>query len=73
MRISGNPSRIAILAIAAFAALASPAFAQREARILPGANSRAPINIEAEKLDYFDRNRSSFTQAMSSRSRTIQR
>ncbi len=34
---------------------ATPALAQQPSRILPGASSRAPIRINAENLDYFDR------------------
>jgi lipopolysaccharide export system protein LptA len=46
--------RRAIGASAAGVLLAAPAIAQ-QTRILPGANSRAPISINADKLDYFDK------------------
>ena len=36
-------------------ALAGPAAAQRKSPIIPGGNSRAPINIDAGKLDYIDK------------------
>ena len=34
---------------------AQQAFAQKGGAILPGANARAPISINAEKLDYFEK------------------
>lgn len=40
----------------AFAAIAHPALAQRTGSpVLPGGNSRAPIQIDAAKLEYFDK------------------
>jgi lipopolysaccharide export system protein LptA len=45
-----------VLAALAFACFAGPAFAQRGGgAMLPGSNSRAPISVNAEKLDYFDK------------------
>ncbi len=43
------------LAITAFIARGPAAYAQNETRLLPGAGSRSPIEIESEKLDYFDK------------------
>ena len=60
MRNSGGAAesrRMArVLAAMAFACCAAPAFAQRGGgSLLPGSNSRAPISVNAEKLDYFDK------------------
>ena len=55
MRRPAYLSRVAIVTLLACAAHSSQALAQRETRILPGANSRAPIRINAETLDYFDK------------------
>jgi lipopolysaccharide export system protein LptA len=46
----------AALGLALACAIAQPAFAQRSGSpILPGGNSRAPIQIDAGKLDFFDK------------------
>ncbi len=37
------------------AACAAPALAQGAGAILPGSNSREPISVNAERLDYFDK------------------
>ena len=52
-----RPSGAARLAFigALIGAGAHPALAQRAGNILPGSNSRAPISVNAEKLDYFDK------------------
>lgn len=34
---------------------AAPAFAQKAGPLIPGGNSKAPINIDAGKLDFFDK------------------
>ena len=45
-----------VLAAMAFACCAAPASAQRGGgSLLPGSNSRAPISVNAERLDYFDK------------------
>lgn len=44
------------LALIALSALASPALSQRaNSPVIPGGNSRAPISIDAGKLDFFDK------------------
>ena len=49
-------SNVRLGAIARLAALVSAQFAFAQANpVLPGGNSRAPISINAEKLDYFDK------------------
>jgi len=47
----------AILALSAFGLVISPALAQKSnsGGVLPGGNSKDPINVEAAKLDYFDK------------------
>jgi lipopolysaccharide export system protein LptA len=45
--------RVLAFAVAATCGVASTALAQKA--ILPGGNSRKPIDIEAAKLDYFDK------------------
>ncbi len=47
----------ATLALAALAGLSTEALAQKRggAAVLPGGNAKQPINIEAVKLDYFDK------------------
>ncbi len=45
----------AVVASLALATGASSASAQGSARLLPGGNSRAPVTVDAEKLDYFDK------------------
>lgn len=49
-----NLARGALLACAA-CLWAQQAVAQRDTRLLPGGNARAPITVDAEKLDYFDK------------------
>lgn len=45
----------AVTGLALAAAASEPAFAQRSGSpVLPGGNSRAPIQIDAAKLEYFD-------------------
>jgi len=36
-------------------AVSSAALAQRAGPVLPGGNSRAPVNVDANKLEYFDK------------------
>jgi lipopolysaccharide export system protein LptA len=36
-------------------ALSGPALAQKAGPVLPGGNSKAPVNIDASKLEYFDK------------------
>ena len=47
----------AVLALLILASAASPAYAEkpRSGAILPGGNSKNPVNIAAAKLDYFDK------------------
>ena len=53
---SGALALMAHVALMALMALASPALAQRaNSPIIPGGNSRAPISIDAGKLDFFDK------------------
>ncbi|HEY8578480.1 MAG TPA: LptA/OstA family protein [Beijerinckiaceae bacterium] len=47
--------RLRALLVAAAALAATPALAQKRTPLIPGGNSRAPINIDAGKLDYFDK------------------
>lgn len=52
----GRSCARAFMAFAALVALASPTLAQRaNSPIIPGGNSRAPISIDAGKLDFFDK------------------
>ena len=47
-----------VLAAALVLGLSAPAFAQKggaRAPILPGGNSRAPVSVDAAKLEYFDK------------------
>ncbi len=53
-------SRACALALSPAFALAlafgcAPAFAQKAGPLIPGGNSRAPVSIDAGKLDYFDK------------------
>lgn len=55
-RASANAARLAAIAAALAIASLSPAGAQRTGSpVLPGGNSRAPIQIDAGKLDFFDK------------------
>ncbi len=51
----GAATFFAAAAMTALATLAAATGAARAAAILPGGNSKQPINIEAAKLDYFDK------------------
>ena len=42
-------------ALAIYAGAVTPSAAQRGGSVLPGSNSRAPISVNAERLDYFDK------------------
>ena len=53
--VSSFRGRAFLLSVALGLALAGPAAAQRKSPIIPGGNSRAPINIDAGKLDYIDK------------------
>jgi len=54
--IRGRSGALALIALMAPMALASPALAQRaNSPIIPGGNSRAPISVDAGKLDFFDK------------------
>jgi lipopolysaccharide export system protein LptA len=63
--VAGFPSgvcaacvRIAVLALCVVLptlALPGPALAQKAGPLIPGGNSRAPVSIDASKLDYFDK------------------
>ncbi|MGH6831013.1 MAG: organic solvent tolerance protein OstA, partial [Methylocella sp.] len=48
---------LAVLALLTLASAAFPAYAEkpRSGAILPGGNSKDPVNIAAAKLDYFDK------------------
>ncbi len=54
MRMPSAATRMVFMG-ALICAGAQPVFAQRAGNILPGSNSRAPISVNAEKLDYFDK------------------
>jgi lipopolysaccharide export system protein LptA len=45
----------ALIAIGFVLAFSAPAFAQKAGPMIPGGNSRAPVSIDAGKLDYFDK------------------
>jgi lipopolysaccharide export system protein LptA len=48
---------LAVLALLIFPSVVFPAYAEmlRSGAILPGGNSKEPVNIDAAKLDYFDK------------------
>ncbi|MDB5572666.1 MAG: Organic solvent tolerance protein OstA [Hyphomicrobiales bacterium] len=52
-----NAPRAGALAVALALCLAAPgpALAQKAGPLIPGGNSRAPVSIDASKLDYFDK------------------
>jgi lipopolysaccharide export system protein LptA len=44
-----------LFALGFLLAFSAPAFAQKAGPMIPGGNSRAPVSIDAGKLDYFDK------------------
>ena len=55
--IVSSPSvrRQGLVALGFLLAFSAPAFAQKAGPMIPGGNSRAPVSIDAGKLDYFDK------------------
>ena len=49
------PGRQALVGALALAVFCGPALAQKAGPMIPGGNSRAPVSIDAGKLDYFDK------------------
>ena len=53
MHFTFHGASLAVLLVATTA----PALAQRDVRVLPGGNARAPIEVEAENLEYINAER----------------
>jgi lipopolysaccharide export system protein LptA len=55
--IVSSPSvrRQVLVALGCLLAFSPPALAQKAGPMIPGGNSRAPVSIDAGKLDYFDK------------------